>query len=160
MYTCIVQCMFVNAGDTYHTTSTPYSVFQLTFTPFHDKVSSPKPGNTCITAWEANIWITGTGLFLLWNVKIKLRGTTMINNQDNEKQMVSVVQKISTATLQSSWHLTTHTVLRWILQCQDCETSCVTITFTTHITQHVSQPNLLGIILSSKFAVVKWNVLF
>lgn len=32
---------------------------------------------------------------------IKLRGITMINSQDNEKQMVSLVQKISTATLQS-----------------------------------------------------------
>lgn len=32
---------------------------------------------------------------------IKLRGITMTNNQDNEKQMAPLVQKISTATLQS-----------------------------------------------------------
>lgn len=54
----------------------------------------------CITVWEANIWIPGC-LPLKFQTIIKLRGITMINNQDNEKQMVTLVQKISTATLQS-----------------------------------------------------------
>lgn len=49
--------------------------------------------------------------------KIKLRGITMINNQDNEKQMVSLVQKILTATPQHN--------LFGILQCtQFCSEFC------------------------------------
>lgn len=54
----------------------------------------------CITVWEADIWIPGR-LPLKFKTIIKLRGITMINNQDNEKQMVALVQEISTATLQS-----------------------------------------------------------
>lgn len=58
--------------------------------------------SACVTACEANIWITETGLLSLkCKTKIKLGGIAMMNNWDNEKQMVSLVQKIPTATLQS-----------------------------------------------------------
>lgn len=72
--------------------------FELTCTPWWHYWNLEL--SDCITVWEANICIPSC-LPLKFKTIIKLRGITMINNQDNEKQMVLLVQKISTATLQS-----------------------------------------------------------
>lgn len=73
----------------------------LLWTHLYSVMTLLKPGIKRLHNSMGSQHLDSWRLPLKFKTIIKLRGITMINNQDNEKQMVSLVQKISTATLQS-----------------------------------------------------------
>lgn len=112
--------MCLNAGDSFFNLQMTFSlVWTCIFFPLF-LLNSLQPGIKVLHNSMGSQHLDYNRLPLKYKTMTKVRGITMKYNQDNGKQMVSLVPKLSTTTFQS--FLTMHTGLLWILHRQEFET--------------------------------------